>query len=616
MPTIRARWRRMVRSVRASSHWRSHQPLAWLFVVTIVLPACALAAFAWRSADAERRLSEQAWRERVDVAARRAFGQIERRAVQAREYTEALARGESPAAPPGIASFVLGPGAKPQPAASFAWIADGGAVIAPPQELEAAETRELRAGSPLDAAETYRRLLPSAPPQWKGWVHLRIARVLGKAGRAAESRAALAAAAQLPDAPVQPPTRFATRFELAAHSAEAARGLYAELERGEWLLEKSLYAFYEPRLRESAHIAAKAKEREAMSRLLERAVAGESGWLSDGDTHVLSLRVTKVRTVIVLLPEPLWREWLRDAPAEAGVTVHMGPRAPEGSLSIASFGPPWAIWAVQSNPAAAALEYQNRRKFFVAALSLAAGVLLFGAFTALRLVRRELAIARLQADFTAAVSHEFRSPLTGIRQLGEMLLAGRAANDENRRRQYYEMIVSESDRLTRLVENVLDFARIEEGRKQFRAERIDTAPWLVEMAAIAGRRRIIDCLIPDTLPAIEGDRDALSTAVLNLLDNAVKYSPAETPVTLRATASGDGVKIAVEDHGCGIAPEDRDRIFERFYRGSKTSGGPGQGVGLGLALVKRIADAHGARLSVESEPGKGSVFSITLKAAV
>lgn len=605
----------MVHRVRATSHWRSHQPLAWLFVVTIVLPACALAAFAWRSADAERRLSEQGWRERIDIAARRAFGQIERHTVQAREYAEALARGEFPAGPPDVASFVVGAGEKPRPSALFAWIADGVSSATPPPDLDAAETHELRAASPLDTVDEYRRLIRTTPPEWQGWVYLRIARILRKAGRLEESQAALEHAARLPDAPISPPTRFAARFELASQSADAARGLYAELERGDWLLEKSMYAYYEPQLREMARLPVKTQVRESMSRLLERAIAGESGWLSDGDIHVAALRVTKARTAIVLLPEPLWRDWLRETAAETGVTVHMGPRAPEGSLSIASFGPPWAIWAEQSDPAAATAENENRRKFFLAALSLAAGVLLFGTFTALRLVRRELTVARQQADFTAAVSHEFRSPLTGIRQLGEMLLAGRAANDENKRRQYYEMIVSESDRLTRLVENVLDFARIEEGRKQFRADRIETAPWLVEMAATAGRRRVIDCLVPDSLPAVEGDRDALSSAVLNLLDNAFKYSPAETPVTLRASVIDGKVTIAVEDKGCGIAAEDRDRIFERFYRGTKTSGGPGQGVGLGLALVKRIADAHGARLSVESEPGKGSVFSLTLKAA-
>jgi signal transduction histidine kinase len=122
--------------------------------------------------------------------------------------------------------------------------------------------------------------------------------------------------------------------------------------------------------------------------------------------------------------------------------------------------------------------------------------------------------------------------------------------------------------------------------------------------------------LPAELPAIEGDKDALSSAVLNLLDNAIKYSPDGAAVRLQASAEDGWVTIGVRDQGCGIAPEDQRRIFDRFYRGPSTSGGAAQGVGLGLALVKRIAEAHGARIRVESAPGEGSTFYLALKAAV
>jgi signal transduction histidine kinase len=196
-----------------------------------------------------------------------------------------------------------------------------------------------------------------------------------------------------------------------------------------------------------------------------------------------------------------------------------------------------------------------------------------------------------------------------------MLLAGRAAHDEARRRRYYELICRESDRLTRLVENVLDFARIEDGRKQYRFERIETGDWLRELAGIASQRRNVNTELPDTLPPVEGDKDALTSAVLNLLDNAIKYSPEDAPVALQASREDGWVTIGVRDRGCGIALEEQRRIFDRFYRGAQTSGSASQGVGLGLALVKRIADAHGARLRVESAPGQGSTFYLSLKAA-
>ena len=220
----------------------------------------------------------------------------------------------------------------------------------------------------------------------------------------------------------------------------------------------------------------------------------------------------------------------------------------------------------------------------------------------------------MQSEFVATVSHEFRSPLTGIRQLAEMLLVGRGANDPVRRHHYYELICRESERLSRLVENTLDFARIEDGRKQYRFEPIRTAEWLAGLAAIASQRRPLTTDLPEDLPLVTGDREALSSAVLNLLDNAIKYSPDASVVRMSANRAGDWVSIEVQDEGAGIPLEEQQHIFDRFYRGANANGGPARGVGLGLALVKKIADAHGARLELRSKPGQGSTFTFSLRA--
>ncbi|MBK5290233.1 MAG: HAMP domain-containing histidine kinase [Acidobacteriia bacterium] len=321
------------------------------------------------------------------------------------------------------------------------------------------------------------------------------------------------------------------------------------------------------------------------------------------------------------------RAWLAEAAKEMprDLFVRTGAAPPRdarlaSALSLAALGLPGSVWSEPRDAAAPGRANESRGRLLLAILVLVAGVLVFGSFATVRLVRRELRIAQLQSDFAATVSHEFRSPLTGIRQLGEMLLAGRAAghssNDEARRRRYYELICRESDRLTRLVENVLDFSRIEDGRKQYQFRRIDTAEWLRGLAGVAEQRRSVEAVLPAELPAVEGDREALSSAVLNLLDNAIKYSPDGAAVRLRASGEDGWVTIEVHDQGCGIAPEEQRRIFDRFYRGSNTSGGAAKGVGLGLALVKRIADAHGARIRVESAPGQGSTFYFSLKAAV
>jgi signal transduction histidine kinase len=240
-----------------------------------------------------------------------------------------------------------------------------------------------------------------------------------------------------------------------------------------------------------------------------------------------------------------------------------------------------------------------------------------GAYFVVRTVQRELEVARLKSDFVATVSHEFRSPLTGIRQLAEMLVRDRVAGDD-KRHQYYELIVREADRLTRLVENALDFARMEEGRKQYRFERLETGAWLGSVAEefqLEAKRtgHTLDTNIPEQLPAVEGDREALSTAVRNLLDNACKYSPASTTVGLNVAAVNGGICIRVQDQGVGISAGEQQQIFEKFYRGRGEVTKQVKGAGLGLSLVRHIVSAHHGQVTLESTEGQGSTFSVHLK---
>jgi signal transduction histidine kinase len=224
-------------------------------------------------------------------------------------------------------------------------------------------------------------------------------------------------------------------------------------------------------------------------------------------------------------------------------------------------------------------------------------------------------VARLKSEFVSAVSHEFRSPVTGIRQLAEILL--RAQPSEERRRHYYELIGQESDRLARLVENVLDFSRMEEGRKEYRLEPLEAGAWLRAVveefrAEVAQRGCSLEADMPERLPSLLADREALTCAVHNLLDNAVKYSPSCRTVWLEAEASGDSLTVRVRDRGLGIAEEDRKHVFEKFYRGSIGAATPVKGAGLGLSLVRHIVTAHGGSVACESRPGEGSTFSMAL----
>lgn len=431
----------------------------------------------------------------------------------------------------------------------------------------------------------------------------------------------------MPDSPGSPPTSLAAGFELSASSPGEAVRLYAELTRGRWLLEKSLYAFYEEGLRQRAgpglppeSIAAE-RRRQSLSRILEKAAGGASGWLQESDASALVITSSGSRSAAAIVPESAIRAWMPaiSSAAPRDLRINLATQSPDRrrlveAVSLSPLGLPFTLWSEPADPSAPERENANRQRLLLSILIMVGGILLFGTLVTVRMVRRELRVARMQSEFAATVSHEFRSPLTGIRQLAEMLLAGRGADDDAKRRQYYELICRESERLTRLVENVLDFARIENGRKQYRFEPIQTVEWLAGLAAIARQRRPVDIDVDQDLPPVSGDREALSSAVLNLLDNAIKYSPDSSVVRLRASRTGEWVAIEVEDQGAGIAQDEQQRIFDRFYRGSNTHGGPARGVGLGLALVKSIADAHGARLGLRSRPGQGSTFTLSLRA--
>ncbi len=215
-----------------------------------------------------------------------------------------------------------------------------------------------------------------------------------------------------------------------------------------------------------------------------------------------------------------------------------------------------------------------------------------GIFAMFRNVRGELRSARLKSEFVAGVSHDLRTPITSIRMFAEMLTDGRTT--EEARRDYPRLIHRESLRLSRMVENVLDFSRIEDGRKQYALAPQALNP-LVQEAAQAFRSREIEIrsTIPKDAIRAKVDRDAVVSAVQNLLDNAVKYG--RGPIELELSARGE---ISVQDHGPGVLPEERERVFEKFYRGA-AAGGPSGGAGLGLFLVRHTMEAHGGSVSVD-----------------
>jgi signal transduction histidine kinase len=231
-------------------------------------------------------------------------------------------------------------------------------------------------------------------------------------------------------------------------------------------------------------------------------------------------------------------------------------------------------------------------------------------------VRRELKLSRLKSDFVANVSHELKTPLALIRLFAETLELGRVPTEE-KKQQYHRIINKESRRLTQLINNILDFSRIEAGRKEYRFVRTDLAAVVRDVVdayrfPIEHQGFTLDLAVAEDLPEMDADPEALSQALINLLNNAIKYSPETKTIAVSVRREGGRVLVSVADRGIGIPKAEQKRIFEKFYRVESSLVHTTKGSGLGLALVQHITEAHGGRVEVASAPGEGSTFTLSL----
>jgi signal transduction histidine kinase len=261
---------------------------------------------------------------------------------------------------------------------------------------------------------------------------------------------------------------------------------------------------------------------------------------------------------------------------------------------------------------------RNRTNFYLLTGLFVAGGMSVLALLALRLLRRQMAVAQLKNDLVATVSHELKTPLASMRVLVDTLLEADDLKQETAR-EYLSLIARENERLSRLIQNFLAFSRMERKKYSFHFTTVP-ARKIVEAAAEAVRERFdtpgcrFKVEMETSLPAINADEDALMTALLNLLDNAFKYSGENKHILLRASAEGRQVLLSVRDNGIGIASREKQKIFQDFYQVDQRLSREGGGCGLGLAIVQFIVSAHRGSVKVESEPDSGSTFSISVPA--
>jgi signal transduction histidine kinase len=528
---------------------------------------------------------------------------------------------------------------------------------APPREvsndaLREAERLEFQKNDPLAAAALFRKASRSSEPAVRAASLVRLGRSLRKAGRVQEALDAYSELAAMGTTAVDglPAELLAREARCSALEAcgsreelqREAEALVRDLESGRWRLTRSAYEFRAGEARRwMGDDAAAAPQPEAwgvssvVATLVEEwrerpeASTGRRLELVEAQPVLVAWRATPDRLAAVVAGRghltSLWRETGSDPRIRLALSDPQG-RTVFGTLP----GPsdrvavrtavvtklPWTIHVSSAGLATGASGLPARRRLLLAVLSVLAILLVVSSHLIVRAMTRELAVARLQSDFVASVSHEFRSPLTAIRQLSSLLGQGRLASADQLQRAY-AFLAAESGRLERLVEGLLDFGQIEAGRARYRME-ITEAADLVRDVVAAFERSVsaegyrVELALPASPCRIRADREALGRALWNLLDNAVKYSPVSRTVRVEVAPEGGRLSIGVRDRGVGIPAAEQRAIFGKFVRGARSRETGVKGTGLGLAIVQHVVAAHGGEVRLESAPGEGSRFTLLI----
>ncbi len=659
---------------------RGHRKQIFLFLLAVILPSLVLVAFTLRMINQEKELAQKRMTEDRRRLARD-FGERLLLRLEKIKLQEAsvLGRGTESGGP-GITGAKEGPQEQVgyvNPEVVLIGAVEGNRLLLPWEFEECiaasgrmlnqsdfrrmmaeGESAEFSMKNPGQAARSYETAMKrSGNPVQKEYAHLALARAMAKSGRTQpaidHARKILALPADICDEFGIPLSFYAAGMLVVETSSleEVAEQIKAGLESESWLsppaaymvndlVEKLSQKASEPPLENTVRECRQALQ--AIIPKIEQALAlqgdfpalgltilpakgsnrdeplwttyGENPWLLS-----LSLPLSGARQILVAvnLPDIVASlksdtELLKTFPSEFRLVTDM---TAEGEALGENFRGLNIVFDRTSEEWLSA-QSSPQPLFYILIVILVMGMTLFGTYLLLRDVRREVRMAEMRSQFVSSVSHELKTPLTAIRMFAETLRLGRAQNRQTQD-EYLDTIVNESQRLTRLLNNVLDFSKIEKGKKIYRPQPA-SLPEVLKAAARAMEYPLsqhgfkLRVEMDEGLPAVSIDQDALEQAVLNLLHNAMKYSGDSREIDLRLRRSGNLALIQVADRGVGIAPQEQKKIFEKFYRVPSQENERLPGTGLGLSLVHHIVTAHGGRVEVESAPGEGSTFSILL----
>jgi signal transduction histidine kinase len=519
--------------------------------------------------------------------------------------------------------------------------------IGPSPDFSEAEDAEFQRHDLHAAAASYRRFAESPEPAVRGMALLRLGAVLREAKDTEGALRAYDDLNRLGSVPIAgEPAAFRARMarlkilkeshksdDLRREASDFAQALYA----GGWAIDRSAFENYREALHASG-IAQAEPENEKLA-MTEAALDLWRQWregalpsrrrrlFTEAEPHTLALWVgSSDESTIWLAASGAIEAMMRDI----ATPQHLSASAVELSRQALAESP--VINGITLAPVETRLPFTlrvaatgnidpietgwDRRSVLVMGLALAFTVMAIAAYGLYHVTRRELALASQQSDFVSAVSHEFRSPLTSMRHLTDLLVS-RSIRSQERMEEYFGALAHETERLHRIVESLLSFGRIESGAYAFHLAEEDVSALLRNVVEQFQREplaegREVTCDIEEPLVAARVDRETLTRAVWNLLENAAKYSEAGTPIRVRGRRDNGSLLLSVDDKGVGIPPAERKTIFHKFVRGADAKRAGIRGVGIGLALVQRIVEAHGGSVQLESEPGRGSTFTLVI----
>ncbi len=581
----------------------SRKQLLVVFLAVTAVPAALAGWLAWRMLAQDRIMANERLRELLERRADEVVQSVSR-------ALGALAQ-DSRSMPPGAIRAIGAP---------LAYAAQPRLLPeAPAHVFSTGERAEFRAAQPEDAIAFYRKLTASPQASIRAGAWLRLARTFRKLGKLAEAMQSYRQLCGIGDAAAGgAPAPLAGQWAICAMHEEAGRtgelrtegaALRAMLDSGRYSLSRDTYeAYAEDAARWSGQPRPVVSEALADAGLSQPSGAG-SGWFRGQFITWVSVD----NQTLLLTPDYA----ARLLPA-GPVRVRFAAKAEKNEVlrRAEDTALPWTLAVALTDPASELEAFAMRRQLLFWLLGLVTTLAIGGSYLGWRLIRRELALAQMQADIVAAVSHEFRTPLTSMRQVSAALSEGRVL-DEERKQAYYVALARATDRLHRLVEALLDFGRMESGVMPYRMESLDLAAIAAGAAGdfeseAAAKGFILHSEIPARAVPVKGDAEALRRVLWNLLDNAVKYSGESREVWVSLSRNGTEASMRVVDRGIGIPVDEQRKVFQKFFRGAASRESRIQGTGIGLAMVDRIVRAHGGRVSLESQLGGGSTFTIQL----